>query len=153
MASRRDIFGIERTQKSSKELGSSEFAIININGQTPSLVQSLQYSYGREVSPVFEVGSSSVFFQGGRATGQVSMARLVGKQGFQSLIEGADEKCGEIGAITINLTGGQCKVAPSGRKRLTFDDAMLTNVGGELAAATANITESVQMLIAGMNVS
>lgn len=149
---RKDIFGIERTTKSSKELGSSEFAVININGKSPSLVQALQYSYGREVNPVFEVGSSSVFFQGGRATGQVSMSRLVGKQGFQALIEGADEKCGEIGAITVQLRGGQCKAAPAGRSRITFDDAMLTSVGGELSAATANITESAQMLIAGMSV-
>ena len=152
MSNRADIFGVSREIKSSKELGSSEFAVISMGNGKPTLIQDFSYTYQRETSSIYEVGSSAVYFQTGRSSGSAQLNRIVGRTGFQSLLEGADE-CGTFLGITVQLGGGTCNATPSNRAKLNFDSCVLAKVGGSFQSGQLNIAESAEMLLAGMRVA
>jgi len=147
---RKDIYGVSREVRSSKELGSSEFAVITVGSARPTLVQSMSYNYGREVSTVYEVGSSGIYFQTGRGSGRAELGRVVGRDGFQSLLQSNQGDCGIISGITVQLNGNECNAKPNGRARISFDAGIITEVGGSFTSGQLNISESATLLLAGM---
>lgn len=154
-----DILGVKREQISTRELASSKFAVITLGGTNltggnssqPSLVQNATWTYSRDVQTVYEVGSGSVFMNGGRTTGNVGLARVIGNAGFYSALESGRQECGEIRGLSITLKGDTCAAASINNNRLAFDHGMVTSLTGSLNAQTTVIDEGVQMLVATMS--
>lgn len=135
------IFGTTRTKPATGRIASSEYALINVGGQT-ELIQSVEGQYGRQIESYHEIGSPNVAWVSGVEEGSLSISRLVGAAGF---FEGwAGDECGIIKPVSINLGGGPCVAVASGG--LQFQDAMIESVGFQLRT-TPGITESIRLKI------
>jgi hypothetical protein len=144
----KDIFGVSREVKTSDELASSEFATLSLGGGSPALIQDINYSYRRDVASIYEVGSSAVYFQAGRASGTLDLKRIIGKSGFHSLL--SEGKCGVIQAVNISVKGSDCSASPA-RGQLTFDTGVVTSVSGNFSAGQLNISEDMSMVVSGLS--
>jgi hypothetical protein len=135
------IFGTTRTKPAFGRVASSEYAIINVGGNT-ELLQSVNGQYGRQVQTYYEIGTPNVNWVPGSEEGSLSISRLVGKGGFFDGWQG--NECGVISPVSINLSGGPCIAVARGG--LQFQDAMIVSVAFQIAT-TPGIMESMEMKI------
>jgi hypothetical protein len=139
-----DIFGYNRTARSTGQIASSEFAVVTIGG-IQSLVQNTQVNYGQDIRTIFEIGNPNIYWVPGHASGTVDCTSLVGPGGFFAGWKGG--KCGAISPISISTSGGTCY---TGNASLYFDGGIIARVSATLTAGTMEISQSVSVQVATM---
>ncbi len=145
-----DFFGHEKTVKANDQIITSEFAAFSANGRV-SLVQSVQASYTRDIQPVFEAGSSTIYYLSGNSQGQISVNAAVGKKGFFTNFKNIKSTCGKIDRVSIDLlSGGRCAVGASGG--VTFTGAMAEGFQIAFTAGPVAVTEGATIRVASLDV-
>lgn len=144
-----DFFGHEKTVKANDQIVTSEFAAVSANGRI-SLVQSVQMNYSRQISPMFEAGSSVLYYLQGNSEGQITVNSAVGKKGFFANFRDIKGSCGKIDRVSIDLlSGGKCSVGSSGG--ITFAGALAEGFTVAYTAGPVAVTEGAQIRVASMD--
>jgi len=141
-----DFFGYDRKIKSSNQLASSEYAALRIGGKV-NLCQQVEVTYKQDVKPIYEVGNPSIFFVPGHASGTIRFGRLAGADSFFKQLR--DKPCGKLTGVSISSEGAGTCSASSGS--LSFDGAVIVQVGLSMSTQAIEITESADIVVASMN--
>lgn len=138
-----DLFGYNRTGASLGQVASSEFAAVNVGGKL-ALVQSANVTYAQQIDEVKAIGDSNIYWLPGRPSGSIQCSKLVGTGGFFS---GWNQgQCGQIQAMSVNLSGGNCGFTGGGS--LSFTGAVIEQFSLEMSSQNQTISESAQIKVA-----
>ena len=143
-----DYFGYNR-QTQANQIISADNAIIDIGQGRIGLVQNFSGSYGHQVEPRFEMGSSTLFWVNGKPSGQFQVSKLVGREGILDSFKTGGDACGGLRQISVSLDGGSCAVEAGGG--VNFNGAKLQSVSVNGSAGAFEIAESATFLVAEMN--
>ena len=139
-----DIFGYNRTGASDVFVADkSKLTIVGVSGA--DLIQSWSVSYTQSITPIYEVGSSRLFWAKGNPVGQGSIARIVGKT-FLSM---TSDICDKGTTITITNASGACS---GGGISLTCTGAICTSVGVSAQAGNPTVSQSVTFQFASLSI-
>jgi len=123
---------------------SLQFGGTDVNG---FLVQQVQFSYAQQVSTLYEIGSSNVYYVGGRAQGSASLARVVGPSPLAGdFITRFNDLCSPQD-INFDASAG-CE---AGGTEYTLEDAVLTTLGVTVTAQDVVVNESLQFIFVNLN--
>ena len=104
--------------------------------------------YGRNVQPVFTLGSDAVWMQPGPASGQLDITRIVGADGALVGLQNVGP-C-ETTTISISGTGSfDCGVKFG---TVTCTGCMLTSVGVTASIAGLTVTDNATWMVGGVSV-
>lgn len=140
-----DIFGYNRTGASDVFVSDrSRLTIVGVEGA--DLIQGWSISYSQSITPIYEVGSSRLFWAKGNPTGGGQIGRIVGTN-FLSMTH---DICDKGTTIVIANTSGSCS---GGGVSLTCTGAICTSVGFSAQAGQPTVSESVSFMFASLEVS
>lgn len=144
-----DMFGYSRRVHAPGEVLSSEYATLAMEGgDNLTLLQSCQAGYTQQVQPVFEAGSSDLFWVAGQASGTCTIGRAVGKEGF--LTKFGTGNCAELRSLDVALDGrGGCAAVTTG-SGVSMSGCMPRALGFTFGAGQLQMQETVEMLVASM---
>lgn len=139
-----DIFGYNKDQ--SGAIASPQYVTISVGGKI-NLAQAVQLSYGRQVIPVYEIGSPTVRMQPGPSSGTCSITHAVG-DGIGSF-GGINQQAGpcDTQSISISGNGGECASAGGG----VSAEGMLTRVGMSIQAGNAIVTDTAEFTLSSLS--
>ena len=151
-----DFFGYKRNSPGTHIMSSEYAAVLMSNSLTsaPSnklgLVQGCQVSYGHAVVPVFEAGSSEMYWITGQPSGAVSISRVVGDNfvaGLQGLAQpGSSSQLLNQGAIgEVDFKAG---VTTINQTVLRFGGCVLARVDWSTQVSALNITTGMTIHVA-----
>lgn len=113
------------------------------------LVQNMNVSYSQQVTRLFEIGSSNIYYVGGRTSGAAGVARVVGpKKIAKEFYRTYGDVCqARTNALHFSVTTG-CDGAQTGFARAAFTAhfVVIVTVGIAVAAADMLINEQLQMM-------
>lgn len=108
-----DIFGYDRKAQPAT-IFSTEASVLTIaNAGQVFLGQNVQVGYNQRIDEVFEIGSSDVYWIGGRPVGQGSIGRLVAPTKSIIAAQTALQLCNGGGTLDIKM-GQTCKDQSNG---------------------------------------
>jgi hypothetical protein len=142
----RSILNTTRQVTSRSQAPTSEYAILYMGGRG-ELAQSVSGNYGREIRPIYELGSPNVVWVGGHEQGTLELGRIVGKRGFFAGL--GEDECGVVRPVSINLGSGPCVTIAAGG--LHFHDAMIERLSFSMNVGSLEITETISMRVANMS--
>ncbi len=115
------------------------FGGIDVSG---FLVQNVQFQYSQQVTMLYEIGSSNVYYVGGRAQGQATLARVMGPAPLAAnFIKLFNDLCSPQD-INFNASAG-CK---RGGANYTLEDAVLTTLSVSVTSQDVVISEQLQFM-------
>lgn len=139
-----DIFGYNRTGASDVFVADrSRLRIVGVDGV--DLIQGWQIGYQQTIQPIYEVGSSRIFWAKGNPIGSGSISRVVGK----TLLMMSHNICDTGTTVIISNASGACS---GGEVNLTCSGAVCTSVGFSAQAGNPTVTESVTFQFASLSV-
>lgn len=140
-----DIFGYSKQTATGGVMGPN-FVTVSIGGASNiHLVQTVSLNYQRDVQPVYEIGSGSVWMQPGPARGSLTLTRVVGQSGaFDQIVQPQGSACGTTD-ITISGDGSQCGGAMLGSVKCK--QCMPTQVGLTVSVGTVTVTDTVGYMV------
>ena len=140
-----DIFGYSRTGASDVFVADrSKLTIVGVEGV--DLIQGWQIGYQQSIQPIYEVGSSRIFWAKSNPIGSGSISRVVGN----SFLMMTSDICSTGATVIISNASGACA---GGKVGLTCTGAMCTSVGFSAQAGNPTVTESVAFQFASLQVS
>ena len=140
-----DIFGYNRTGASDVFVADkSKLTIVGVEGV--DLIQGWQVGYQQSIQPIYEVGSSRIFWAKGNPMGSGSIARIVGN----TLLMMTHDLCDKGTTVVITNASGACS---GGEVGLTCTGAICTSVGFSAQAGNPTVSESVAFQFASLSVS
>ena len=112
-----------------------------------ALVQSVQFQIQRNVNMLYEIGSTNVYYVGGRRQGNATFQRVVsGSQDFKSMATKFGDIC-KPDNLVLNASqavcGGEEGGATNGGVTYTLVKATLQSVGATVSANDIVINESL----------
>lgn len=140
----KDIFNYDVDVKE-RQIVAARNAALDLGDGKISLVQSFQGSYGHTVEPVYEAGSSSVYFINGNPMGQFDFTTLVGTNGwFANIIDAKGKACAELKTINIDFTNANedCDVQVTVNTNLKMEGVILKQIGFAVQAGDLRITNT-----------
>jgi hypothetical protein len=125
-------------------------ALINGAGADAGLlVQNMTASYTQQITRLFEVGSSAIYYVGGRTAGQASIARIVGPKVIaKEFYSTYGDVCrARTNTLHFSVATG-CDGTNTGfaRAAYTAHFVVITTVGISIGAADMLINEQLQMM-------
>jgi len=117
---------------------------LTFGGQQTSghLVQSAQFSFTQQVRMLYEIGSNSVYYVGGRAQGTTQLARIVGPSAFSNVfLQTYNDICSPAG-LKLEASAG----CDSGTVTYNMTDAVLTGLSGSVTAQDVVINEQMAFM-------
>jgi hypothetical protein len=147
----KDFLSYDRTVKA-KEVLSSDFATISFGSEKAKLVQSVRGSYGHKVQPLYEAGSSALYWLNGQPNGQLGMGRVVGSKGWFYYFNNANVACALLEPITIKLDGDFCDLSTE-NDTIKLEDSILERVTFSYSAGDLMISENAEMRVSKITVS
>ena len=139
-----DIFGYNRTGASDVFVADrSRLSIVGVDGV--DLVQGWQIGYQQSIQPIYEVGSSRIFWAKGNPMGSGSISRVVGN----SILRMTSDICDKGTTIVISNASGACT---GGQVSITCLGAICTNVGFSAQAGNPTVSESVAFQFTSLQV-
>jgi hypothetical protein len=143
-----DIFGYDRKIQGNV-LASTEASKITADGAGGSaggnavgLAQNVQLSYQQNINDIFEIGSSDLFWIGGRPSGDGTIARLVSTKAGFGAIQSKMQLC-TGGATLIISFGTACKGSAAGS--VTLGAAVLMSKTFGMDTQNLLVTENMRM--------
>ena len=121
------------------------------NGILNTLAQQVQFSYSQAVTRLYEVGSSNIYYVGGRTQGQASLNRIIGPKGTVcEIYRTYGDVCkARENVLNLDLEETDCSSAGgigSGRSSYTLSFCVITGVGISVAAQDMIINESTTLM-------
>ena len=112
-----------------------------------AFVQQWSAQYQQQVNPVYEVGSSKVYFAVRSASGTLTIARIVGKS-KQTMVDLFGEVCD--GPRDVTITASEKCYETDGEIKLTCKGVIPQSVGWSGNAQNAYVEEQVTAVFAAM---
>ena len=129
----------------------SDRAIMTVSGTANlgvgALVQNVEASYSQQVNSVFELGSNRIYQMMGRATGQLTIGRIVGTAEFASALFDA---CAGGGTVMFQGEPGACYGVNAENFNRTLTGVFVTNYGFSMNTQELMIRENLQAVFSGM---
>lgn len=139
-----DIFGYNRTGASDVFVADkSKLTIVGIDGV--DLIQGWQVQYQQSIQPIYEVGSTRIFWAKSNPIGNGSISRIVGS----SFLKMSSEICDKGTTITITNAAGSCS---GGQVGLTCTGSICTSIGFSAQAGNPTVSESVAFQFTSLSV-
>ena len=139
-----DIFGYNRTGASDVFVADrSKLTIVGVTGV--DLIQSWQVNYQQNIQPIYEIGSSRLFWAKSNPVGSGSIGRIVGS----SFLKMSGEICDKGTTLQITNASGTCS---GGSVGLTCIGAICTNVGFSAQAGNPTVSEQVAFQFTALSV-
>jgi len=122
-------------------------ALISGGSDAGLLVQNMNASYQQNVTRLFEVGSPSIYYVGGRTNGQASIARIVGPRKIAAAFYTTygDVCNASTNSLHFSMTAG-CGAAVGARTSYTCHFVVITQIGLSVTSADMLINENVAMM-------
>lgn len=140
-----DIFGYNRTGASDVFVADrSRLSITGVAGV--DLIQGWQIGYQQSIQPIYEVGSSRIFWAKGNPLGSGTISRIVGN----SILRMTSDICDKGTTLTITNASGACS---GGNVNITCTGAICTSVGFSSQAGNPTVAESVAFQFAALQIS
>lgn len=142
-----DIFNYDVDVKTKQIVASRNVAVDFGNGKV-ALVQTVRGGYGHRVEPVYESGSSSVYFVNGHPMGTLEIMTIVGKDGwFANILDNNNGTCAEIKTINLDLVSeNECDVDITMNTNLKLESCIIREIGFQVTAADLSITNSASFI-------
>lgn len=123
---------------------------LSVDGLTAGLLAvNSNLSFTQAVTMLFEIGSTNVYYVGGRAQGQATIGRVVGPGSVtKSFLAGLGDICSQH---AIQLSGTSCNTG--GKVTYNCQGAVLTSVAVQVTAQEIVMTETLQFIFADLTVS
>ena len=150
-----DIFhsaGGGQTLEGSFDAGSTSLTIFG-GPAMGMLIQNLNWNYTQQITRLYEIGSPSVYYVGGRAQGQLTIAQVVGPAPLSvAWIKTFGDIC-KAKDNTMNFEVElDCNDAGSGSKLdVEMTGCVITTVAGSVAAQDVVINQNVQITFAALD--
>lgn len=139
-----DIFGYNRgTPTDVFVADKSKLSIVGVSGV--DLIQSWSVQYSQQITPIYEVGSSRIFWAKGNPMGQGSIGRIVGS----TFLRMSSDICDKGTTVQIENASGACS---SGSVSLTCTGSICTSIGFSAQAGNPTVSESVSFQFAALEV-
>lgn len=140
-----DIFGYNRAAASG--VFTSDKSKLSIAGASGvDLIQGWQVNYAQQLTPIYEIGSSRLFWAKGNPVGQGTISRVVGR----NFLKMASDVCDKGRTITISNTAGACS---GGGVSLSCIGAICTSVGFSAQTGMPTVSEQVTFQFTSMTAS
>lgn len=122
------------------------------SGGVGLLTQQISFTYSQALSTLYEIGSAQVYYVGGRATGNLSVSRIIGPSNLtQAFVAEFSDVCNP-GTLELSAASG-CGSQRAGQASYRMQDCVLTQLGGSLSAQNFVITETAQLTFLNMDVT
>lgn len=145
-----DIFG--RSQISTGGVFLSDKALMTMSGSDElavgALVQNVEATYSQQVNSVFELGSNKIYQMMGRATGQLTIGKLVGSQSFGKALFNA---CTGGGTVMFSGNPGACYGVEGAKLNKQLTGVFVTNYGFSMSTQELMIRENMTAVFTGMS--
>ena len=139
-----DIFGYNRTGASDVFVADrSKLTIVGVSGV--DLIQSWQVNYQQNIQPIYEIGSSRLFWAKSNPVGSGSIGRIVGS----SFLKMSGKICDKGTTLQITNASGTCS---GGSVSLTCVGAICTSIGFSAQAGNPTVSEQVAFQFTALNV-
>ena len=137
-----DIFGYNRgTPTDVFVADKSKRSIVGVDGV--DLIQNWSVQYQQQITPIYEVGSSRIFWAKGNPTGNGSIGRIVGS----TFLRMSSDICDKGTTIQIENASGACS---SGAVSLTCTGAICTSIGFSAQAGSPTVAEQLSFMFAAL---
>jgi hypothetical protein len=155
------VFVNQRTE----HLGSfrSDTAVMTVTGVVLGIVQNVQLQFNQQINRIYDVGNggrtgvAAVYYVGGRAQGQGTIARVLGPGQSGSL--GAfytkfSSICNPLN-LAFQFTGTSCKGGANAGAKTVYSaqGSVITQVGIQVAAQDMIVNENVTFMFANLDVT
>lgn len=145
----RDVFNYKNNAIVGGEVASADFAKISVKasgGGPNALVQNCNVNYGQQIEEVTQVGSTQIFWMPGRPQGRITIATLVGSDGFFADWAGA---CGKIDKASVKVTpGGECGF--TGQGSLSFENGVVESLTADITTGRQTISQGATVRVGTM---
>lgn len=140
----------DQLHKGSFRADDLKLTMAGINGDG-ALVQQANFTITRQINMMYEIGSTNVYYVGGRRQGQVQMQRIVGgSANFKQLVTKYGDMC-KPDKISLEAQGG-CGGA-SGKVTYDLLGATITQIGASVTAQEVVITESLGFIFSDLQIN
>lgn len=158
----KDIFGYDR-DPTAKAVFTAEGSVLTIDGHSAkgALVQNWELNYKQDVQPIYEIGSSNMYWQRGRPSGSGRLGRLIGASDAGAKIGGglfnpggdAFNACKGGVKATISFGAGSCGgsggTQNSGSK-VTLSGLLVGQIGFSSTVQNVNVQENIDVQFASL---
>lgn len=143
-----DIFGFKNTGAAG--VFSSEYGKLTFSGGEIALIQNWSVGYQQGVTPIYECGSSKVYWQKQHQAGTLQIGRIVSSS---NLIERFSADSCQPKNMTITASSGLCKngSVQTAAMKITLSGVILTGVTYSGSAGQAYISEGVTAMFASLS--
>ena len=148
-----DIFGYNRNVNT-KAILSSENCVLDFGEGKVALVQEARLEYGHKIDPVFEAGSSDIYFVNGGAQGTLTFSALVGRQGFFAGFNLGKQACGDLSTLSIAAVAEDgCSVKLEKNNAIRIEGALLQKVSLGFRAGQYQVTQGGEFVVGKVSVT
>lgn len=148
-----DIFGYNRNVNT-KAILSSENCALDFGEGRVALVQNATLNYQHTVSPVYEAGSSDIYFVNGGAQGSLNFGSLVGRQGFFAGFNLGKQACGDLSTLSIAaVTEDGCSVKLEKNNAIRIEGALLQSVELSFNAGQYQVSQTGNFVVGKISVT
>ena len=138
-----DIFGYNRGGASDVFVADrSRLTIVGVEGV--DLIQNWQVQYQQNIQPIYEVGSSRLFWAKSNPVGNGTIGRIVGT----SFLMMANGICDTGTTVVISNASGACS---GGQVSLSCVGAICTSIGFSAQAGNPTVSESLTFQFSSMS--
>ena len=139
-----DIFGYNRGGAADVFVADkSRLSITGVSGV--DLIQSWQVTYQQSITPIYEIGSSRLFWAKSNPIGSGTIGRIVGS----SFLALSSDICDKGATISITNASGACS---GGEVNLTCIGAICTSIGFTAQAGNPTVSEALAFNFTALNV-
>lgn len=156
-----DIFGYNRNPKPQGVFTNSEsylkFGSAGSTGTATAdllgaLVQNWNINYTNNITEIFELGSTAIYWVKGRPTGQGEIGRIVGLKSLLLFPASAFDACQGGCTMEIEASPGSCPGKTVTKATLSLAGVLVTTIGFNANVGDTRINESLGFKFATMNV-
>ena len=148
-----DIFGYNRNVNT-KAILSSENCVLDFGEGKVALVQSAELVYQHTINPVFEAGSSDIYFVNGGANGSLTFGSLVGRQGFFAGFNLGKQACGDLSTLSIAAVAEDgCRVKLEKNNAIRIEGALLRRVSLGFRAGEYQVSQGGEFVVGKVSVT
>lgn len=141
-----DYFGYNKTAKGPGNIVSTSMVLMAIGGKSVKLVQSVDISYQRQVTPQYEVGSDSVYMVAGQSGGTWRVTRAVGEEAIIKPYKPGNA-C-QTTTLSMVKGNGSCGMDPG---MITGTGCILQTVGMNAAVQSTIVTDNAQWMVGSLS--
>ncbi len=119
------------------------------------LVQQMSINYQQAVTRLYEVGSDSQYYIGGRTQGQITVNRVIGPSGgAKTFYQKFGNVCGSRGrSIMFKLTQTDCSTSAGTPTTFFANNTVITAVSVGVAAQDMIIGENTNLMFTSLEVN